>query len=77
MGTEMEAVVRAVVADCLLDCRHVEIAADKRVRHIPWGVHDLTEDIHTYIHSTFPERRCSSGSHDGTLSSGTLRRAVW
>jgi hypothetical protein len=33
--TETEAVVRAVVADFLLDRRHVEIAAEKRVRHIP------------------------------------------
>jgi hypothetical protein len=43
MNTEAETVVRAVVADCFLDRRHVEIAADKSVRHIPWCVHDLTE----------------------------------
>jgi hypothetical protein len=43
MSTEAEAVVRAVVADFFLDSRHVEIAADKSVRHIPWCVHDLTE----------------------------------
>jgi hypothetical protein len=38
-----EAVVRAVVADFFLDRRHVEIAADKSVRHISWCVHDLSE----------------------------------
>jgi hypothetical protein len=43
MSTEAVAVVRAVVADCFLDGWHVEIASDKRVRHIPWCVHDLTE----------------------------------
>jgi hypothetical protein len=43
MSTEVEAVVRAVVADFFLDRRYVEIVADKTVRHIPWCVHDLTE----------------------------------
>jgi hypothetical protein len=33
MSTEAEAVVRAVVADCFLDRRHVEIAADKCSTH--------------------------------------------
>jgi hypothetical protein len=45
MSTEAEAVVRAVVADGFLDRRHVEIAADKSVRHIPWCVYDLTESM--------------------------------
>jgi hypothetical protein len=33
MSTEAEAVVRAVVADCFLDHRHVEVAADKCSTH--------------------------------------------
>jgi hypothetical protein len=51
--TEAEAVVRAVVPDFLLDRWNVEIASDNSVRHIPWCVHDLTQDFRLEMFQDF------------------------
>jgi hypothetical protein len=64
--TEEVAVVRAVVGDFSLHRWHVEIASDKSVRHIPWGVHDQTKGLQL---KTFQDFDVGCGSRTPELDS--------
>jgi hypothetical protein len=45
MGAKSITIVRAVTADFFFDCRAAEVPSDEWFRDVPWGVHNLAQDL--------------------------------